>query len=242
MPKPNKIHFEQAYVVRINKRRRKWLVFGILLLVISVPLLTHYGTLWYAVDENRQLADEVNRQINLIEDLQNQVADFEQSTANADLSLEVGRNLLEQMRKDMVASQAQIETLQEQISFYQSLMDPNPEKGGVYIETVDIEPTAFEREYRYNIIVAQKSSSHRRVKGSVNVEFIAELNTDDVQTLALSELTETGKALPLGFKFFQQFDGSVVLPQGFNPASVRVMVQLQGNSSPRLDETYEWPL
>ena len=240
MPKPNKIHFEQAYVVRINKRRRKWLVFGILLLVISVPLLTHYGTLWYAVDENRRLADEVNRQINLIEDLQNQVADFEQSTANADLSLEVGRNLLEQMRKDMVASQAQIETLQEQIKFYQSLMDPNPEKGGVYIETVDIEPASFDGEYRYNIVIAQRSSNHRKVKGKINVEFISEFNTDDVQTLALSELTETGKALPLGFKFFQQLDGDVVLPEGFNPTKVRVMVQLEGDSSPRLDETYDW--
>jgi len=240
MPKRNKIHFEKAYVVRINRIRRRWLIAGVLLMAVSIPLITHYGTLFYAAIENRELAEIVERQEELIENLQTQVANFQQLSANTDLSLEVDRNSLEQMRQEMVASHVQIEMLGEQIKFYQSLMDPNPEKGGVYIETVDIEPAAFDGEYRYNIVIAQRSSNHRKVKGKIDVEFISEINSDEVQTFALSELTESGNPLPLGFKFFQQLDGDLILPDGFNPTKVRVMVQLDGDSSPRLEETYEW--
>lgn len=240
MPKPNEIHYEKAYVVRVNKTRRRWLICAVLIAVISIPLATYYGTLFYAAKENRELAKIVEQQIGLIDELKAQVAEFEQLSANANLSLEVDRTSLEQMRQEMVVSQAQIEMLGEQIKFYQSLMDPNPEKGGVYIETVDIEPAAFEGEYRYNIVVAQRSSNHRKVKGRVDLEFISELNSEEVQTFALSELTESANPLPLGFKFFQQLDGDIVLPDGFSPTKVRVMVQLEGDSSPRLDETYEW--
>lgn len=240
MPKPNEIHYEKAYVVRVNRVRRRWLMLGVLLMAVAIPLATYYGTLFYVAEENRQLSEVVDQQIELINGLKARVAEFEQLSANANLSLEVDRTSLEQMRKEMVASQAQIEMLGEQIKFYQALMDPNPQKGGVYIETVDIEPSSFEGEYRYNIVVAQRSSNHKKVKGRVDVEFISELNSEKVQTFALSELTETSNPLPLGFKFFQQLDGDVVLPKGFSPTKVRVMVQLEGDSLPRLDETYEW--
>ena len=242
MPKPNAIHFEKTYVVRINKARRRWLIAGILSMVVAVPWATYYGTIFYAAKENLELTKTVDEQTGLIEVLQTQMTGFEQMHANADVSLEVNRNSLEQMRKEMVASQAEIEMLREQIQFYQSLMDPDPEKGGVYIETVDIEPAPWggEYRYRYNIVVAQRSSNHKRVKGEIKVEFIAEPDTEEVRTFALGELTQSGGPLPLDFKFFQQLDGGMTLPDGFNPTRIRVTVQLEGDRSPRLDETHEW--
>lgn len=240
MPKPHKIHYETAYVVRFNRARRLCLIFGVLLAVVLVPLVTYYGTLWYAAKENVELADKVSYQAGVIQTLEQKVANLEQLNTNADLSSEVDTSSLEQMRKDMVASQAQIEMLNEQIRFYQSLMDPNPDKGGIYIETVDIEAANLEGAYRYNIIIAQRSSNHQKVKGRVDVEFISERNSEEVQTFALSELTQNGNPLPLGFKFFQQLDGDITLPDGFSPTKVRVTVRLDGDSSPRLDETYAW--
>lgn len=240
MPKPNAIHYEKAYVVRVNRVKRAWSIALVAACIVAVPVVTYFGTLWYSGYSSSELKKIVEQQASQIDGLQADVISLKQLNANADLSLEVDRNSLEQMRQEMVDSQTQIEILQEQVKFYQSLMDPNPEKGGVYIETVSVEPASFEGEYSYNIVIAQRSSNHKRIKGKMEVEFISELNSEEVQTFALSELTENGNPLPLGFKFFQQVDGDVSLPDDFNLTKVRVVVQLDGDAAPRLDETYVW--
>ena len=135
MPKPNQIHYEKAFVVRINRIKQAWFAFGVLFVVLSIPLATYYGTVFFTAKENRELVEIVVSQENLIDELKLKIKEYEQLNANANLSLEVDRTSFDQIRKEMVASQVKIEMLGEQIQFYQSLMDPNPEKGGVYIET-----------------------------------------------------------------------------------------------------------
>lgn len=239
MPK-NEIHFEKAYVVRVNRAQRAWRVAGILGLLVFFPLAAYLGISWYLGQENRELNSQVDRQAELIAALRAEVLNLEQLAANADLASEVDKNSLEQMRLEMVQSQERIELLGEQIRFYQSLMDPNPEKGGVYIETVDIEPSDAEGAYKYNIVVAQRSSNHRRVQGNMDLQLISEGKGDARQIFSLGELTESVDSLSLGFKFFQQLDGDFKLPEGFIPTKVRVTVRLDGDASPRVDETYVW--
>lgn len=240
MPKPNKIHVENAYVIRVNRVRRFWGLIAATALVIAIPVATYFGTLIVVAKDNRELSSMLSRQTELVDALRAEVVNLEQLSANSELSSDVDRNSLEYMRKEMVASEAKIEVLGEQIRFYQSLMDPNPEQGGVYIETVDIEQTPQNGEYRYNIIIAQRSANHTKVKGYVDLQLISERNSEEVQTFALSELTESDDRLTLGFKFFQQLDGELILPDGFSPTKVRVTVQLEGGSSQLFEETFAW--
>ncbi len=236
----NDIHFEKAYVVRVSRMQRILKVVGVLFLLFVLPAASFLATSYYLGQETRQLSAQVDQQNLLMAELRNQIGELEQKAANAEMASEIDRNSMEQLRQEIVKAQERNQSLNQQISFYQSLMDPNPQQRGVYLETLDIKPANAEGEYQYNIIVAQRSSNHQRVSGYLNLQVIGGGEGELGQTISLAELTEDQDRLPLGFKFFQQLDGSIRLPEGFVPSRVRVVVQINGDSAPRVDETYEW--
>ena len=236
----NDIHYEKAYVVRVSRTQRVLRVAGVLFLLLGLPLTSYLATSYYLGEKARQLTAQVDQQNVLMVELSRQIETLEQRAANAEMASEIDRNSMEQLRQEILQSEEHIQTLGQQISFYQSLMDPSPQQRGVYLESLDIKPANAQGEYQYNIIVAQRSSNHQRVSGHLNIQLIGGPEGELGQTISLAELTEDQDRLPLGFKFFQQLDGSIRLPEGFVPARVRVVVQIDGDSAPRVDETYEW--
>lgn len=236
----NDIHYEKAYVVRVSRTQRVLKAVGVLFLLIVLPATTYLATNYYLGIETRKLSAQLEQQNLLLVDLRRQVGDVEQKAANAEMASEIDRNSMEQLRQEILQSEEQIQMLGQQISFYQSLMDPSPQQRGVYLESLDIKPATSQGEYQYNIIVAQRSSNHQRVSGYVNLQLIGAGEDEVSQIISLAELTEDQDTLPLGFKFFQQLDGNIRLPEGFIPARVRVVVQINGDNVPSVDETYEW--
>jgi len=236
----NDIHYEKAYVVRLSRAQRILRVAGVLFLLLVLPATSYLATSYYLGKEARVLTRQVKQQNTLMTELRRQIGALEQRAANAEMASEIDRNSMEQLRQEILQSDKHIELLGQQIGFYQSLMDPSPQQRGVYLESFDIKPANSEGEYLYNIIIAQRSSNHQRVSGHLNLHLIGGREGEVGQIISLTELTEDQDRLPLGFKFFQQLDGSIRLPEGFVPARVRVVVQIDGNSTPRVDETYDW--
>jgi hypothetical protein len=236
----NDIHYEKAYVVRVSRTQRVLRAVGVLFLLFVLPATTYLATNYYLGIESRKLAVQLDQQNLLLVELRRQIGQVEQKAANAEMASEIDRNSMEQLRQEILQSEEQIQMLGQQISFYQSLMDPSPQQRGVYLESLDIKPANAQGEYQYNIIVAQRSSNHQRVSGYVNLQLIGASEGEVSQTISLAELTEDQDTLPLGFKFFQQLDGNIRLPEGFIPSRVRVVVQINGDNAPRVYETYEW--
>ena len=236
----NDIHYEKAYVVRVSRTQRVLRAVGVLFLLFVLPATTYLATNYYLGIESRKLAVQLDQQNLLLVELRRQIGQVEQKAANAEMASEIDRNSMEQLRQEILQSEEQIQMLGQQISFYQSLMDPSPQQRGVYLESLDIKPANAQGEYQYNIIVAQRSSNHQRVSGYVNLQLLGASEGEVSQTISLAELTEDQDTLPLGFKFFQQLDGNIRLPEGFIPSRVRVVVQINGDNAPRVYETYEW--
>lgn len=236
----NDIHYEKAYVVRVSRTQRVLRIAGVLFLLLGLPMTSYLATSYYLGENTRQLTAQVEQQNALMFDLRRQIEALEQRAANAEMASEIDRNSMEQLRQEILQSEEHIQSLEQQVGFYQSLMDSNPQQRGVYLESLEIKPANADGEYQYNIIVAQRSSNHQRVSGHLNLQLIGDAEGELGQTISLAELTENQDSLPLGFRFFQQLDGSIRLPAGFVPVRVRVVVQIDGDSAPRVDETYEW--
>ncbi len=234
------IHYEKAYVVRVSRTQRILRAFGVLFLLVLLPAAaTFLTTNYYLGIESRKLAAQLDQQNLLLVELRRQIGEVEQKAANAEMASEIDRNSMEQLRQEILQSEEQIQLLDQQISFYQSLMDPSPQQRGVYLESLDIKPATSEGEYQYNIIVAQRSSNHQRVSGYVNLQLIGANEGELSQTISLAELTEDQDTLPLGFKFFNS--STVIFDyQKVSFHRVRVVVQINGDNVPSVDETYEW--
>ena len=62
------------------------------------------------------------------------------------------------------------------------------------------------------------------------------------EIFALNELDED-KAHPVSFRFryFQNIDGEMLIPKGFEP-QVLIVAQTSGRKSQRLERSFTWPL
>jgi len=59
----------------------------------------------------------------------------------------------------------------------------------------------------------------------------------------LSELdTEKQEAIRFRFRYFQNINGELVLPDGFEPREVMIVAQSSGNNAQRLEKRFEWRL
>lgn len=238
--KKHSIHQQQSFVVRQTAASRRLRLLGIVLVVVLLPSLSGLLTYYYFGSEERELSETIRLQQAELKGLSEQLDYAEQMRANADIASEVDQLAMEELRKELVFWGEQYGQLEEKIKFYQSLMDPNPTNSGIFVESVEIEPTKEDGRFNYRIVVAQRSSNHNRVNGSVDINLISEKNSDGIQSISLKELTGEQDQLTLGFKFFQQFDGSLNVPPGFSPEKLRVVVKIKGNSSAQLEEIIDW--
>ena len=59
----------------------------------------------------------------------------------------------------------------------------------------------------------------------------------------LSQLDkEKTDAVKFRFRYFQNINGEMILPEGFQPREVMVVAQSSGRNAQRLEKTFDWPL
>ena len=208
--------------------------------ILILPLLSAAFTYHYFGTEERELQRVIIDLESEIQGLTKDLADAKQMYANAQVESEVDKYAIEDLRKEIVGWSDRYSQQDEKLQFYQSLMDPDPSNRGVYIESVKIGKTAEKHFYTFSILLAQKSSNHRKVTGSVTVELLSDKNSDGIQSISLRELTDGEDRLSFGFKFFQELDGSVKIPDDFVPGQIKLVVRIKGSPSRKIEKYLDW--
>ena len=140
-----------------------------------------------------------------------------------------------------------IETLQEinaqlneEVSFYKGVMAPNFDKKGLRIEKLDITADAG-RTVKYSLLLTQVVENHAWLQGEVKISVRGQYGMEEKQ-LALSELdNEKSDAVRFRFRYFQNINGRMTLPDGFEPRLVIVAAQSLGGNQ-RLEKDFDWSL
>ncbi len=98
-----------------------------------------------------------------------------------------------------------------------------------------------ERHYNLRLVLVQAMQHDRSVKGKV--DFILEGAEDGVSTTynlaQLSPENETA-SWPFAFRYFQDFDRELVLPEGFAPQKINVEVISDTKSVASVKLSFDW--
>lgn len=198
-------------MVRVNIWHRWYRRIAFLLFILALPVGAHYGTEWYLGQDQRELAVQ-NEVLQLrLAEVRAEVLDLEQKNTNLLMAAELDDQAEQQLLNELVDWRERNETLQSEIQFYLSLMEPSSNERGVFIANAELIPTEEPSVYRYSVVIGQKSLNHPRVAGTMRLEVISE-NENQYTVLGLADMTDGGAELPLGFRFFQQIDGTLYLP------------------------------
>ena len=131
--------------------------------------------------------------------------------------------------------------LSEELEFYRGIVSPKDGKAGLRIQRFNIEPGSVSGVFNYQLMLTQVQRNERYVRGVIEIE-VEGVEDGRNRVLPLSALASEKKELKFKFRYFQEFGGELVIPDGFLPEKVTIKVLPSGKGKPAgVDKTMEWP-
>ena len=220
---------------------RYLLIFGLsitfLLAVTGSFLIGRY----YAVGNNSDIIAERDRLKAESKTNVDTTRKLEQQAANLRLAAEVDRKANEEVRAEVVELKTRVAELEQDNTFYRSLMRPAPGDKGIVVDPPSVELTSTPGVYKYNMVIKQIVTQHRQVSGYMEFTLIGKQG-EQQRTLALKDISDSVSVerVKLRFKYFQRIEGEMVLPADFTPERIVLKVLIQRPSNVVIDKKFGW--
>jgi hypothetical protein len=176
-----------------------------------------------------------------IDDLNNEITALKDQIAVLETHRDIEREAYREVEINLTSLQTRIQEQQDEIAFYKGIVSPSDGKAGLKVQDLRLTRGAEEREYNIRLVLVQAMKHDRKVSGKVRLSIHGEL--DGVETsYAFSDLLPEGAdaAWKFSFRYFQDFDRLVVLPDGFTPTRINVAVDSGTRSIASIEESFAW--
>jgi len=186
--------------------------------------------------------------------LTEEALELRQQVAKYQLNSEVDRQAAEEMRQQAVARRIKIAALEREIAVYRmmsSSKNNNPQ--GISFGAFSVTPASGEGAsvdgFHIKLAIQKLTESDSEFHGELQFVVVGQRDGKE-ERIPLYQLVQ-GKAdavplvekIPLEFKFFQNIEADVLLPEGFVPNRVDLSVNSAGKNNPLVIEgQLEWPL
>ncbi len=137
--------------------------------------------------------------------------------------------------------QDEILELKEELAFYRGIVSPGDTGRGLTIQSLQITRRAVERGFHYKLVLTQVLDNATVARGEVSMN-IEGIQNGVPRELSLQEAGSVKSDLAFRFKYFQNLEGDLLLPEGFIPARVTVFIDAQGRKQKRLEKVFDWPV
>ena len=214
-------------------------LFAVLVLVIAF-LVFEYGR----ISAGYNVVDAANERAALeqhIESLDQRIAELEQEVALHETHREIDREAYKEVEGSLLDLQAKIQEQRDAIAFYRGIVSPADGRPGLRVQDFRLTRGAEEREFNLRLVLVQAMKHDRKVSGNVALT-VEGSEGGETRSYALTDLlpADADKAWPFSFRYFQDFDRLIVLPDGFTPERVRVEVRSRTKSISSIEESFAW--
>ena len=151
-------------------------------------------------------------------DLKQQVATLQRANQVNDVATRALQGTLAQREKELAA-------LRSDLGFYSRLVAGNGQRQGLKLQEVKLQPIAGSRGWTLLLSLTQNAKRGDEISGHAAVS-VEGMRKDKVVTLDWSALGDGAQkeGLPFRFTYFQQLQGTIVLPADFRPTRLHVSV------------------
>ena len=185
--------------------------------------------------EKRELSAELTDLRRENEALKRQIAILNRSSA-------VDQQTGAELQETLTALRQRVAQLEEDVLFYRQVVEEETEETGLMIAQLDIDATRSPDRYRYKLVMRQQDADgDTYLTGHVNFNLVGQLQDQKV-ILPLRDLSEFEDELDirLRFKYFQNIEGELALPEGFQPDRIQIAAVATEPVSKRINEEFGW--
>jgi hypothetical protein len=170
------------------------------------------------------------------------IVELERKLADVQLSQVVDGDANESLRQTIKSLRDELSASQDEVLFYRQLMAPSEAQRGLRVEKLELTPGATPTEVKYHLLLTQVAEKNDWAAGIVTVDVVGTSNNEQV-VLPLTEMTQVESyPLPFKFRYFQDFTGTLTIPDGLKPEQVVVLAAMAGKDGKRVQKTFSWTL
>nr|WP_242003025.1 DUF6776 family protein [Vulcaniibacterium tengchongense] len=150
---------------------------------------------------------------------------------------QISRAANREIQSTLAAREQEIADLRANLAFYERLVGATEQPKGLNVHSAQFAAEAG-GTWRYQIVLTQSLNRGGVSRGQLRFA-IEGVRDGKLATVEWDELHQRSGVPPqaYSFRYFQQLDGSVMLPPGFTPQRVRVSLQGEGVA---LEQTLDW--
>lgn len=219
-------------------------LFTLLLLTgVAVSAAGGWGYAYYTTVLTQQGEQAEKRELSAqLTDLRQENEALKRQIAILDRSSAVDQQTGAELQETLTALRQRVAQLEEDVLFYRQVVEEETEETGLVIGQLDIDATRSPDRYRYKLVMRQQDADgDTYLTGHVNFNLVGQLQDQQV-ILPLRDLSEVEDELDirLRFKYFQNIEGELALPEGFQPDRIQIAAVATEPVSKRINEDFGW--
>jgi hypothetical protein len=156
---------------------------------------------------------------------------------------DIDREAYKDVEMSLMALQAKIQEQADAIAFYRGIVSPADGTAGLRVQDLRLSRGNTERAYNVRLVLVQSLQHDRNVSGDVNLTIDGEQG-GAAATYNYSQLLpdESNGSWRFSFRYFQDFDREIILPDGFTPQKITIEVRSKTRSIASIEESFSWTI
>ncbi len=178
---------------------------------------------------------------NHIEALEKDIVDLNERLTLLTTHREIDREAYTEVEASLAELQGKIQEQQDALAFYRGIVSPEDGLSGLRVQDLRLSRGNDEREYTIRLVLVQAMKHDRKVSGDVSLN-IAGVQDGKETSYSYTELmpADAEPEWAFSFRYFQDFNRPLVLPDGFTPERIDVRVESKTRSIASIEESYSW--
>ncbi len=155
-----------------------------------------------------------------------QIDDLKQQVANLRRAAQVNEVATRALRGTLAQREEELSGLRADLGFYSRLVGGDAQRQGLKLQEVKLQPITGSHGWNLILSLTQNAKRGDEITGDATIS-VEGLRRDKVVSLdwpALGNATQKS-GLPFRFTYFQQLQGTIVLPADFRPTRLRIHIQ-----------------
>jgi len=213
---------------------------GLIVAVILTGAGVYYG---YSRGTNENIDVRIERdQLSAsVNSLETELETLQQDFVNLQQASLVDRQAVIEVQDMLVGLREINAQLEEDVLFYRQIMLPENDESGLAIGQLDLSATEEENRIRYHIELKQLANNENVISGYANVNILGMQEGSEVSfPLRSIAVDENQLDIRLQFRYFQNIEGELIIPENFVPETVQILAVAQGENAKTVQKNFVW--
>jgi hypothetical protein len=152
---------------------------------------------------------------------------------------QVSRTANQSLQDSLREREEEIAALRADLAFYQRLVGGKAPRQGLTVHQLALKPIGESAGFAFRLTLTQNMKKAATSSGQLELA-VDGVRGAKLEALGWKDLRQSSAAEPIKFqfKYFQQLDGSLMLPEGFQPNRVTVTAKSEGGDEVR--QAFAW--